>query len=299
MTPRCSARSSCALTAALLLAVACSGAAPRPPAATGQAPRRIISLVPAVTEMLFAIGADPQIVAVSSFDHYPPAVEKLPRVGGLLDPDLERILALRPDLVVVYGAQSDLGARLADAGIRTFPYTLGGLANATTTIRRLGEATGHRQDAERVAAAVASGLEEVRARIAGLPRPRTLLVFGRDPGSLHNVDASGGVGFLHDLVELGGGTNVFAGIGRESVRATTEGILAAAPEVIIELHYSGDLTMERMARERRVWNALPSLPAVQQGRIVLLVGDEFVVPGMRVVDAARQIARAIHPEVGF
>ena len=66
------------------------------------APTRIISLVPAVSEMLFAIGAGPQVVAVSSFDDYPPEVLKLPRVGALLDPDLERILSLRPDLVIVY-----------------------------------------------------------------------------------------------------------------------------------------------------------------------------------------------------
>ena len=69
-------------------------------------PSRIVSLVPAATEMLFAIGAGPRVVAVSSYDHEPPAVERLPRVGALLDPDLERIMGLRPDLVVVYGTQA-------------------------------------------------------------------------------------------------------------------------------------------------------------------------------------------------
>ena len=74
----------------------------------GATARRIVSVVPAVTEMLFAIGAGPQVVAVSSYDNWPPEVKPLTRVGALLDPDVERILQLRPDLVVVYGKQSEL-----------------------------------------------------------------------------------------------------------------------------------------------------------------------------------------------
>src|SRR4051794_22989768 len=85
-------------------------------------PRRIISLIPAVTEMLFAIGAGPQVIAVSSFDEYPPEVKNLQRVGALLDPDVERILSLRPDLVVLFGSQEDLSKQLARANVATFSY---------------------------------------------------------------------------------------------------------------------------------------------------------------------------------
>ena len=106
-------------------------------------PRRIISLIPAVTEMLFAIGAGPQVVAVSSFDTYPPEVKQLPRVGALLDPNVERILSLKPDLVVVYGSQNDLKQQLARASIPIFDYRHAGLADVSTTIRTLGERTGH------------------------------------------------------------------------------------------------------------------------------------------------------------
>ena len=103
------------------VAAGCGQAAPPPDKA-----RRIVSLVPAVTEMLFAIGAGPQIVGVSSYDHFPPEVEALPKVGALLDPDTERILSLRPDLVVVYGSQTDVDAHFKKAGIRTFNYRHGG-----------------------------------------------------------------------------------------------------------------------------------------------------------------------------
>jgi iron complex transport system substrate-binding protein len=261
----------------------------------GGAPQRIVSLVPAVTEMLFAIGAGPRMVAVSSYDTFPPEVKRLERVGALFDPDIERILRLRPDLVIVYGNPSELGARLERAGIRTFPYVLGGLDNVASTMRRLGGVVGTGAQADAAAAAVDARLEAIRRRVAGLRRPRTLLVFGHDPGSLREIDASGGTGFLSDIVALAGGDNVFGSVGRESLRVSTEAVLAAAPEVIIDLHYGRHLSPERLDRERDSWKGLPGVPAVRDGRVGVLVGDEFVVPGPRVVRAAEAIAAVIHP----
>ncbi len=103
-------------------------------------------------------------------------------------------------------------------------------------------------------------------------------------------------GFLHDMLDLAGGADAVGDIKRESVQMSTETILARAPEVIIELHYGSSLTPERLAAERRVWNGLPSVPAVKNGRVYLLVGDEFVVPGPRVAAATERLSRAIHPE---
>ncbi len=256
---------------------------------------RIVSIVPAVTEMLFAIGAGPKVVAVSSYDNWPPEVRSLTRVGALLDPDIEQILRLRPDLVVVYGTQSELRAKLERAGIATFPYVMGGLDNLTATIRRLGPIVGNAPEAERVAGAIQARFDAIRARVAGRPRPRTLLVFGREPGALRAIDASGGTGFLSDIVALAGGDNVFGSEKRESVRVSIESILASAPEVIIDLHYGSSLGPEQIDRERAAWKTLPAVPAVRIGRVALLVGDEFVVPGPRLADAAEAIADLIHP----
>jgi len=245
--------------------------------------------------MLFAIGAGPSVIAVSSFDNWPPEVKSLTKVGALLDPDIEEILRLRPDLVVVYGTQPEVRIKLDRAGIPTFPYVMGGLDNLMATMRQLGRVVGRPREAESAAAALQARFDAVRARVAALPRPRTLLVFGREPGALRAIDASGGVGFLSDIVALGGGENVFAAEKREAVRVSTESILAAAPGVIIDLHYGRTLGPEEMQRERAVWNALSAVPAVRNGRVALLVGDEFVVPGPRLADAAEAIAEAIHP----
>jgi iron complex transport system substrate-binding protein len=257
-------------------------------------PRRVISMIPAVTEMIYAIGAGPQVVAVGTFDRFPAEVAPLPRVGGLLDPDVERILALKPDLVIVYGTQTDLRAQLDRAGIEQFSYKHGDLAGVMTTIRALGARLGHPETAERVAGELEGSLSAIRKRVAGRPRPKALLVFGRDAMALRGIFASGGVGFLHDMLEIAGAQNVFTDVKRESVQTTTELVLQRAPEVILELRPS--VEADQINAERAVWNALVAVPAVRLGRVRILTDPALLVPGPRVAQATELMARTIHPE---
>jgi iron complex transport system substrate-binding protein len=274
-----------------------AGPVPRAQQSTRVAsPQRIVSLVPATTEMLFDMGAGSRVVGVGSYDRYPPEVEKLPRLGGLLDPGIEQILALKPDLVVTYETQADLRRQLERAGIATYVYALADLAQVGATMRALGNRIGAAPDGERAARRVEQGLADIRARVQGAPRPKTLLIFGREAGTLRGIDASGGYGFLHDLLELAGGADVLNDIRRPAVQMSSEMVIVRAPEVVIELHYGEPWPADRLEAERRVWNALPSLPAVRSNRIHLLTGDEFVVPGPRVTIAAERLARALHPE---
>jgi iron complex transport system substrate-binding protein len=258
-------------------------------------PKRIISLVPATTEMLFAIGAGNRIAAVSNYDRYPEEVARLPRVGGLLDPNVEQILALKPDLVILYDTQTDLRQQLERGGVAYFPYTHRGLRDITETMRALGGRVGAQAAANAAAVRMEQQLEAIHARVAGRARPRTLLVFGREQGTLRHINASAGYGFLHDLLELAGGADVLSDLHRQSADMSTEMILTRAPDVILELHYGGSLRQERLGAERQVWNALASVPAVKTGRVYLLIGDEFVVPGPRIVFAAERLARTLHP----
>lgn len=255
---------------------------------------RIISLIPATTEMLFAMGAGERVVAVSSYDHFPPEVERLPRVGALIDPDVERILTLRPDLVIVYGTQLELKAKLERAQIPFYSYTHKGLADVVETMRLLGARVGVEAQANALAARIETELAAVRARVANRPRPKTLLLFGREPGSLRGLDASGGQGFLHDMLEVAGGIDVLADQQRQSVMMSTEMVLARAPDVIVELRYARRDTTE--TDDIRAWDALPAVPAVRNRRVVVLRGEEFVVPGPRVALATERLARALHPE---
>ncbi len=280
----------------VLVAIVLGGVGPATTQTRATEAKRIVSLVPALTEMLFALGAGPQVVAVSSYDEFPPEVKSLPKVGALLDPDMERILSLRPDLVIVYGSQTDLQAQLARAGIRVFNYRHAGLAGVFNTLRELGSAVGRAEAGDRLAGEIRGRLDALQARVRGRPRPRTLLVFERDPASLRGVYVSGGVGFLHDMLEIAGGVNVFADVARESVQPSIETMLARAPEVILEVRATGLLAPTDIADAKRAWGALASVPAVQRGRILILNGEHMVVPGPRVVQGTEAFARALHPD---
>jgi iron complex transport system substrate-binding protein len=257
-------------------------------------PKRIVSLVPAVTEMIYALGAGDRVVGVSSFDRFPPEVERVPRVGALLDPDVERILALRPELVVVYHSQQELSKQLERARVPAFVYTHAGLEGVAATLRQLGDRLGTAERAEALAAGMSRKIEAVRARVRSAPRPRTLIVFGREALALRGIYASGGRGFVHDMVAAAGAENVFADVDREAVQATTELILARRPEVVLELR-ADPLDAAATAREVRVWQRLASLPAVRNGRVHILADPRTVIPGPRVAEGVELLAAVLHP----
>ena len=261
-------------------------------------PQRIVSLIPAVTETLFAIGAGPQVVGIGSFDELPVGADtEIARIGALMDPDTERMLTLRPDLVFLYASQVDPREQLERAGISVVTYRHGGLGDVISMIRMIGQRAGRGPQGEALATRLESGLEAVSARLAGRQRPRTLLVFAREPAALRGVYATGGRGFLHDMLTMAGGDNVFADVGGENVaQVSSEAILTAAPDVVIEIRNEGTFGADTLAVERAVWERLSTLPAVRTGRVNFLSGGQFVVPGPRVLEAVKQLARLLHPE---
>jgi iron complex transport system substrate-binding protein len=279
-----------ALIAALLLAGACTS--PPPPAATPR-PQRIISLIPAVTETLFAIGAGPQVAGVGSYDTYPPEIRNLPRVGGLIDPDTERILSLRPDLAFVYASQETLITPLRAAGVPIEIYRHGGLEGALTSIQSIGARVGHAPEAERIVADIRKTIDGVRARTLHRPKPSVLVIFGREEGTLRGIYASGGTGFIHDMVAAAGGRNVFEDVPRESVQASLESIIGRAPDIVLEIRAP---VAERPMRPEDLvapWSGAPSLPAVRHKRVHGLIDERLVVPGPRIGDAVLVLEAAI------
>jgi iron complex transport system substrate-binding protein len=244
--------------------------------------------------MLFAMGAGDRVIAIGSYDRYPPEAQKLPRVGALIDPNVEQILQMKPDLVVVYGTQTELKRRLERARIPYYSYVHKGLSDIAETMRALGRRVGVESGGNALAARVEAQLGDIRDRVSTRPRPRTLVVFGRERGSLRNIEASAGEGFLHDMLEAAGGIDVLADVHRQSLSMSTEMVLARSPDVIIELRYSPD---DIKAADIGAWNRLASVPAVKNHRVIMLTGEEFVVPGPRVGDATRKLAAALHPDL--
>ena len=228
-------------------------------------------------------------------DVEPPEVRALPTVGALLDPDTEKIISLKPELVITYGSQTDLQSQLKSANIPFFDYRHAGLNHIMVTMRALGARTGHADQAEKVASALQASIDAIRKRVAGKPRPKTLLVFGREPGSLRNIYASAGRGFLHDMLDAAGGDDALKDIDKESAQITTELILARAPDVILELNAATKLNDADLKKVVDPWMKLSSVPAVKNRRVVILLGPGLTVPGPRVIDGIEKMSRALHP----
>jgi len=255
------------------------------------APRRIVSLVPGVTEILFAIGAQDALVGVTDFCDYPAEARRKARVGDMLAPNLETLVSLKPDLVVATrsGNREETFDQLKRLGLPVYlvdePPSIAGVLRL---VGGLGQLTG-RQDA---AAAVAAGLERriasVRERVAGRPHPRVLYVLWPEP-----LIVPGRGSLVSELIASAGGESVTADQAQGYPRMSLEAAVGRAPEVIILARHGGGTGPA--AREQ--WRRLESLPAIRSGRLYAADGDLLHRYGPRVADGLELLARLIHPEV--
>jgi iron complex transport system substrate-binding protein len=246
---------------------------------------RIVSLAPSTTEILFALGAGGRVVGVSRFCDYPAAAARLPRVGGFNDPSLEAVLALRPTLVTGARGPGNRGAvdRLSAQQIETYFPEDHSLADVRAAIRGLGARTAHATDADALVAGIDRHLLAIRAALAGRPRPRVLLVFGRRP-----LSVAGPQTFADEMLRAAGGDNVVVS-GPAYPTLGIERVLELAPDVILEAGMvagvDGDFD----------WARYPSIPAVRDGRVRRFEDDRVLRPGPRVADGVAVLARLLHP----
>jgi iron complex transport system substrate-binding protein len=266
-----------------------------PQAAT---PARIVSTSPSITETLFGLGLGDRVVGVSSYCRYPEIARALPKVGTFLNPDAELIAKLRPDLVIVHPGPHDVVRQLASLGIRSVTVDRGTLPSVYSSIRIIGAAAGVADRADSLVADLQRQLNQVRAAVAGRARRRVLVIVGRRPGTLTDLVAVGRNSYLSDLVEIAGGTNVLGGSGLpEYPRISMETAIRLAPDVVVDAGDMGDTPADRLRRETATlgaWDSQTAVAAVRQHGIHPVVSDAFVVPGPRVVEVAKTLARWLH-----
>ena len=251
------------------------------------APQRIISIVPSVTEMLFAFGLGDKVIGVSSFDHFPPEVETKPRVGGLLDPDVEKIISMHPDLVITYGTQDVLQQHLKAVGIPMFPYVHGNVDETLKFMLDLGKATGAENRSQQVVQDLRNTFEQVRVRAPTVP-PKVLLVYGRQAGTLGSFYTAGRRSFQHDLIEMTGGKNLFGDVEQEAFEPTLEEVIHRKPEIIVET-LTPPLDPTGVAQRKKDWGKL-GLP---EDRVYIEGEASFLVPGPRLGLAAQRLSEIV------
>jgi len=248
--------------------------------------RRLVSLAPHATEILFAIGAGKRIVGAVNYSDWPPAARAIPRVGGYNNIDVERILALRPDLVVAWAsgnnaAQLDTLERLGLAVFRNEPRRIEDIA---ATARRLGRLTGTESEAAAFAARFESRYRRLRERYAGRSPVRLFYQIWNRP--LLTVN---GEHLISDVIRLCGARNVFADLPALVPRVSVEAVLAARPEIIV----AGSGMGQDRESWLEAWRRWPSLPAVARDQLYLLDADLLQRHGPRILDGAERLCAVV------
>jgi iron complex transport system substrate-binding protein len=254
--------------------------------------RRIVSLAPACTEVLFAVGAGEQVVGVTSFANYPPEATRIPQVGGLTREtvSLERILELRPDVIFAAGTlQYDLIRDLTELGIAVVAFEPQDIGGILDNVRLAGEVTANSDRAAGLIAEIASQVDAVTRRVAQLSleeRPTVFYEVWHRP-----LRTAGPASYLGQLVELAGGRNIFEDLSEAYPLVSEEAVVERNPRVILAPRTpSAD---EAEFRRRPGWQ---SITAIRDGRIHFLDEDLVSRPGPRVVLGLRAIAAALHPD---
>lgn len=247
--------------------------------------QRVISLAPHVTEMLYAAGGGAKIVGAVSYSDYPPEANALPRVGDNKALDLERIAALKPDLIVVWrhgNAEQQLD-RLRDLHVPMFFSEPHKLDDIPATLVKLGKLLGTEPTADSAAAAFSSKLAALRARYSARPLVSVFYQVWDQPLMTLN-----GTHMISDVIALCGGRNVFASEAPLVLTVSTEAVLAANPEAIVTAS-PGATKPDRPLPQLSTWRAWPALTAVARNNLFAIDGDLINRPGPRIVDGAAQM----------
>ena len=264
-------------------------------------PQRIISIAPSITEMAFAIGLDDKIVGVSDYCDYPAKAEKLPKIGGFINPNIEAIVNLKPDLVLLYSSSGKLKSRLDSLGIPSLSISSTSLEDIKQSIDKIGEATGHQSQAKQVLSKFEQQITRVQDKVATNSRPSVLVVMGhsKNSGNVSTIFVAGHHDFYNDLITLAGGKNAFANTTLKTGTLSPEGILSLNPDIVIDMFPEPDDHNYDLDKVRQQWQSLSQINAVKNKQVHIIEEDYATIPGPRLGLLLKQMAQLIHPELDW
>jgi len=264
-------------------------------------PRRIVSMAPSVTEILFALGLGERVVGVTSYCNYPPEVPRLVKegriavIGGFTNPSVEKIVALSPDLVIGLKIHERLVPILESLGVRVLIVGSDTVDDVYRAILTIGAATGTLDTATELVERIQGSIREVWMAVANASRPKVLVVVWLTP-----LWVAGQKTYISDLISFAGGENAFKGEGWAQI--SPEELMAANPDVIIITGHaapgkSPDEIIEYLAKAVPGWS---NISAVAAGRIYFFMEtaeDALVRPGPRIALVVKVLAMILHPEI--
>jgi len=253
---------------------------------------RIVSMAPSLTEILFALGLDEEIVGVTLFSDYPPAAAEKPKVGSFWQPNIEAVVAARPNLVMTlgFGQHRDLAERLKRIGYNTIAVNIEKVSDLFSAIGQIAAATGRQRQAEELVTGIKERVNAVSGLVGTLPKVRVLWVVQRVPLRVAGRDT-----FVNEMIELAGGENAIGRTVHKYPPIGAEQVIACGADVIIEPEMGrGDVDAQRDEALRH-WGKFGNLPAVTENRIYVIRGDTVSRLGPRLYEGTETIARCLRP----
>ena len=254
-------------------------------------PQRVVSLAPSITEIVFALDQGHRLQGVTTYSDFPPEAAKLPKVGSYVHLDLEKIVALKPDLCIAIkdGNPRVIAQRLESLKIPVYAVDPNNLETIMKTVLEIGTLLNAKDRANQLVQDMDLRIQKVKSLVAKTThRPRVFLQIGVSP-----IVSAGTHTFIHELIVIAGGTNLAAGP-IPYPRFSLEKVLALSPEIIIITSMARSAVFEKVKAE---WEKWPNMPAVRNQRIYVEDSNFFDRPTPRLVDGLELLIRLIHPEL--
>ncbi len=255
------------------------------------APKRIVSLAPGITETLYALGLDDQIAGVTTFCDWPAAARKKPRIGGFSNPSIEKIVSLKPDLILATadGNRKDTIQQMEKLGFPVFVTNPSSIRGFLGSIVNIGKITNREEEAEKLVAKLQGKLNSITRQVRHKKKPRVFFQLGMEP-----VFTVGKGTLINEMIERAGGINVAGLDSANYPRYSAEGIIGVSPEIIIFAPMVND---KNFAAVKRFWEKYKEIPAVKYNKIYPIDADLINRASPRIFDAVEIMAFVFHPDI--
>lgn len=255
-----------------------------------EAPTRVVSIAPNVTEIMFAIGADEKLVGVTDICDFPPEAKEKSEIGNFVNPDLEKIVAREPDLVIGSGTFHPVLGRLRDLGVRVLSFNPTTIEELLVMVEKMGAVMEREAEARELTMSLTTEIETVRSGLPTADRVKVFVEIWHDP-----LMTAGAGSFVNDLVETAGGDNIAASVGNHYLEISQEHVLDADPDVILAAYMEKDLSAREMILNRETWR---TVSAVVSGRVYDDIDPDLLLrPSVRAVHTVKELAERFYPEL--
>jgi iron complex transport system substrate-binding protein len=245
-------------------------------------PQRVISLSPNLTEMIYDIDAQDQLVGDTDYCKFPPDAQKKEKIGGWVNPNFEKMVSLKPDLVIALKFHDKAVKTLKKLKINVVVLNCDSVKDILATYTQLGKLLGHEKQAEASRKGLVKRLAAVKEKAKGKKTLSVLFVVGRTPGTIDQVYGVGAKNFINELIEMAGGKNVMADAITGYPLVSKEQLIQRNPDVIVDSVLSHEMRARKMENQS-AWDKMPVLKAVKQKHVYYFLDEDFLIPGPSMV----------------